>query len=203
MSDDAPADIARATRVCGNEGCGLPCAISAGSRPLLTCGAAACVMALRIKRMRETYRGPRGETITAHRLKPEEIRIGAQLQDDYERPKRRGDCLPSGWNEQRPCPFASCKFHIAVDVNEDNGSLHVTFPGVEFEDMKETCALDVADRDDSTLEDVGAYLGLTRERIRQVETVALRKLVQIRGRLSRPDDLALVSLALALDSVRR
>ncbi len=42
--------------------------------------------------------------------------------------------------------------------------------------MKETCALDVADRGGTTLEDVGAIMNLTRERIRQVEVRALAKL---------------------------
>jgi hypothetical protein len=42
--------------------------------------------------------------------------------------------------------------------------------------MNETCALDVADRGGATLEDVGAIMNLTRERIRQVEVKGLAKL---------------------------
>jgi len=42
--------------------------------------------------------------------------------------------------------------------------------------MTESCALDVADRGGTTLEDVGAIMNLTRERIRQVEVKALAKL---------------------------
>src|SRR5687768_18394193 len=42
--------------------------------------------------------------------------------------------------------------------------------------MNETCALDIADRGGTTLEEVGAILNLTRERIRQVEVKALAKL---------------------------
>jgi DNA-directed RNA polymerase sigma subunit (sigma70/sigma32) len=42
--------------------------------------------------------------------------------------------------------------------------------------MGETCALDVADRGGITLEEVGAIMNLTRERIRQVETRGLLKL---------------------------
>jgi hypothetical protein len=41
--------------------------------------------------------------------------------------------------------------------------------------MKESCALDVADRDGATLEFAGEVMNLTRERIRQAETVALAK----------------------------
>ena len=42
--------------------------------------------------------------------------------------------------------------------------------------MNETCALDVADRGGTTLEEVGAIMNLTRERIRQVEVKGLAKL---------------------------
>jgi DNA-directed RNA polymerase sigma subunit (sigma70/sigma32) len=42
--------------------------------------------------------------------------------------------------------------------------------------MAETCSLDVADRGGITLEEVGAILNLTRERIRQVEVRGLYKI---------------------------
>jgi DNA-directed RNA polymerase sigma subunit (sigma70/sigma32) len=42
--------------------------------------------------------------------------------------------------------------------------------------MAETCSLDVADRGGITLEEVGAILNLTRERIRQVEVRGLCKI---------------------------
>ncbi len=42
--------------------------------------------------------------------------------------------------------------------------------------MTETCALDVSDRGGTTLEEVGAIMNLTRERIRQVEVKGLAKL---------------------------
>ncbi len=41
--------------------------------------------------------------------------------------------------------------------------------------MKESCVLDVADRGGITLEEVGDALGLTRERVRQIETRGLIK----------------------------
>jgi len=46
--------------------------------------------------------------------------------------------------------------------------------------MGESCALDIADRGGTTLEDVGAIMNLTRERIRQVEVKALAKLEALR-----------------------
>jgi len=47
--------------------------------------------------------------------------------------------------------------------------------------MAETCSLDVADRGGITLEEVGAILNLTRERIRQVEVRGLYKIRQQSG----------------------
>jgi DNA-directed RNA polymerase sigma subunit (sigma70/sigma32) len=42
--------------------------------------------------------------------------------------------------------------------------------------MTESCALDVAERGAMTLVEVGAALNITRERARQIEDVATRKL---------------------------
>jgi DNA-directed RNA polymerase sigma subunit (sigma70/sigma32) len=42
--------------------------------------------------------------------------------------------------------------------------------------MEESCALDIADRDGATLGEVGDYINLTRERIRQIEEKIIRSL---------------------------
>ncbi len=89
----------------------------------------------------------------------------------YDRPKTRADCLPGGLNEERPCPFMSCRYHLYEEVSGN----------VEVEQMTHTCTLDVADEGGLTLEEVGGVLRLTRERIRQIEEVALRK-IRKRGR---------------------
>lgn len=91
----------------------------------------------------------------------------------YDRPVTRGDCLPGGCNGARPCPWVSCKAHLAIDVDEVNGSMKVNFPDLEVWEMRDTCALDVADRGGITLEEVGAVMNLTRERVRQLELQAL------------------------------
>ena len=41
--------------------------------------------------------------------------------------------------------------------------------------LKFSCVLDLADVRDSTLRDVAEMFGVTRERIRQIESIALRK----------------------------
>jgi hypothetical protein len=88
------------------------------------------------------------------------------------RPRSRADCV----NGQRPCMFISCKHHLYLDVNPSTGSIKLNFPDKEIWELGDTCALDVADRGGITLEEVGAIMNLTRERIRQVETRGLLKL---------------------------
>jgi hypothetical protein len=53
--------------------------------------------------------------------------------------------------------------------------------------MSETCALDIADRGGTTLEEVGAIMNLTRERIRQVEVKGLAKMAAVRDMLALRD----------------
>ncbi|HCF59008.1 MAG TPA: DNA-binding protein [Myxococcales bacterium] len=88
------------------------------------------------------------------------------------RPHTRADCA----NGARPCLFVSCKHHLYLDVNPETGSIKLNFPDKEIWELDETCALDVADKGGITLEEVGAIMNLTRERIRQVETRGLLKL---------------------------
>lgn len=71
-------------------------------------------------------------------------------------PVVRGDCLPGGVNECRPCPYASCRYHLPAGA--------------------ESCALDVADAGEHTLEVIASYFGVTRERIRQIEQQAFERL---------------------------
>ena len=91
---------------------------------------------------------------------------------DAQRPRSRAECAAG----PRPCMFISCKHHLYLDVNPATGSIKLNFPDKEIWEMGETCALDVADRGGITLEEVGAIMNLTRERIRQVETRGLLKL---------------------------
>ncbi len=116
----------------------------------------------------------RSKTIALKRLTRQEIQDGIELADmiGYDRPKSRLECI----NGPRPCPFVACKHHLYLDVNPDTGSIKLNFPDVPVWEMRETCALDIADRGGVTLEEVGEILNLTRERIRQVEVIGLEKL---------------------------
>jgi len=118
----------------------------------------------------------RSRTIPMRRLTRAEINEGIALADsmDYRRPETRADCREG----IRPCPFVACKHHLYLDVNPVTGSIKINFPDIEVWEMKETCALDIAERGGITLEDVGAIMNLTRERIRQVEMTGLDKLKQ-------------------------
>jgi hypothetical protein len=129
----------------------------------------------RSRRKREV----RARTISVKRMTKRELELGRLLYpdvEDVERPKTRADCLDG----ERPCPFVSCKHHLYLDVSARTGAIKLNFPDLEVWEMTETCALDVADRGGTTLEEVGAIMNLTRERIRQVEVKGLAKLQALR-----------------------
>ncbi len=111
---------------------------------------------------------------------PELQQLMAEL--DATRPKVRGDCVEG----QRPCPYVSCKYNLYVDVNPRTGSVKMNFPDKELWELNETCALDVADRQGITLEEVGVIMNLTRERVRQLEMRGLSKLRVIADDEPRP-----------------
>ncbi len=82
------------------------------------------------------------------------------------KPVKRSDCLEGGFNAARPCHWRSCRYHLPRTT---------TLDGVQSE-WNHSCALDVADLGEHSLEEIGEILGLTRERIRQIEAIALSKL---------------------------
>jgi hypothetical protein len=115
-------------------------------------------------------------TIAGDHLTREERQNAVEYPTDIERPKTRGDCLPGGCNEERPCPWVSCDKHLYLDVNPTSGSIKLNFPTLAVDELAETCSLDVADRGGVILDYVGDVMNLTRERIRQCETRALEHL---------------------------
>ncbi len=103
-------------------------------------------------------------------MEPEEAELLKSIEGM--RPRTRADCV----NGPRPCLFVSCKHNLYLDVNPETGSIKLNFPDKEIWELEHTCALDVAEKGGITLEEVGAIMNLTRERIRQVETRGLAKL---------------------------
>ncbi|MBX3192498.1 MAG: hypothetical protein KF819_36240 [Labilithrix sp.] len=129
----------------------------------------------RSRRKREV----RARTISVKRMTKRELELGRLLYpdvDDVVKPRTRAECADG----ERPCPFVSCKHHLYLDVSARTGAIKLNFPDLEVWEMNETCALDVADRGGTTLEEVGAIMNLTRERIRQVEVKGLAKLEALR-----------------------
>ncbi len=128
----------------------------------------------REQRRSRRKRDVRARTISVKRMTKRELELGRMLypEEDVEKPINRADCAAG----ERPCPFVSCKHHLYLDVSARTGAIKLNFPDLEVWEMVETCALDVADRGGTTLEEVGAIMNLTRERIRQVEVKGLAKL---------------------------
>jgi hypothetical protein len=129
----------------------------------------------REQRRSRRKRDVRARTISVKRLSKAELERGRQLfpEDTASlRPRMREECIDGA----RPCPFVSCAHHLYLDVSPRTGAIKLNFPDLEVWEMTETCALDVADRGGTTLEEVGAIMNLTRERIRQVEVKGLAKL---------------------------
>jgi hypothetical protein len=87
------------------------------------------------------------------------------------RPRVRADCEDG----ERPCPWVSCIYHLFLDVSAD-GTVTLNFPGLEVWELPETCALDVAGLGGQKLEELGALLHVSGERIRQIEVAAGAKL---------------------------
>lgn len=69
-----------------------------------------------------------------------------------------------------------CRYHLYLDVKPHTGSITYNFPDLDPAELRESCALDVADRGGTSLEEVGAIMNLTRERIRQIEVKAIGKM---------------------------
>lgn len=97
------------------------------------------------------------------------------------RPLTRAGCA----DVPRPCPYVSCRHHLALDINPEIGSIKLNFPDVEPWELTHSCSLDAADLGPHTLDAAGEKLNVTRERLRQLETkaVAAMQLAAKRARI--------------------
>lgn len=124
------------------------------------------------KQENQIARGDRvpAQTLTARQMNREarktHLRVVPSDPRDM-RPRTRGECAEG----PRPCPWVSCRYHLAIEVTP-SGGLKMKFPGVELEDMPQTCALDAADEGPKGLDIVGYLTNTTRERARQIEKQA-------------------------------
>lgn len=89
-------------------------------------------------------------------------------------PIRRIDCRST----PRPCPYVSCSHNTYLTVTA--ARVIVARPGLEPDEVPEdeSCSLDVAASGPQTLERIGRILGITRERVRQIETKILAKILE-------------------------
>jgi hypothetical protein len=95
-----------------------------------------------------------------------------ELEERVVRPRLRRECEES----PRPCPFVACRHHLYLDVSPSTGTIKLNFPELEVWELAETCALDVAAAGGHGPERTSLLLNVTRERVRQIEAVALSKL---------------------------
>lgn len=87
-------------------------------------------------------------------------------------PRTRGECIDG----PRPCPWVSCKYHLFLDV-QPNGSIKLNFPDLEVADLEHSCTLDLAAKGGMPLEQVAEVINLTKERVRQIEVRAFRRIL--------------------------
>lgn len=130
--------------------------------------------------------GTRARTLTLKRLTQEELRLGREVFPplEHQRPRTRAECEDG----PRPCPWCSCKYHLYLDVDPETGSIKLNFPHLEPWELAESCALDVAERGGIILEELGAIVNLTRERVWQVKVRATTKLRALGTDLGAPGE---------------
>lgn len=138
-----------------------------------------------------TKQRPRRSHTIRINIESDAFRQLLRIVPDYDRPVTRADCVDG----PRPCPFLACRHNISADFllrRDHRGkpveNIRLVHAGeddptdIEPPDGN-NCALDYAEKGGMTLEEVGAVFGITRERIRQIEEVALR---QVRRASARP-----------------
>lgn len=150
---------------------------------------------------------PRGNDFDDVRVPPVDLLTAPDLtaglpadasSDDFDRPTTRGECIaPGGPHAQRPCPWLSCAHHalhilaehhpVTRAVTDADNTLRAMAPEAREAAVEArvlawlgtapvTCTLDAAELP-RTLDECGSVMGVTRERVRQVESIAIRRLL--------------------------
>lgn len=125
--------------------------------------------------------GPEGPALVVRRVKRDRLpqlemaEYLRALEDDDAvdlewRPRSRRDCA----QVPRPCPFVGCRHNLWLDTTA-SGAFRINH-AVDPEALSASCALDEASAGPATLAEVGRRLNITRERVRQIEAMALKKL---------------------------
>lgn len=126
-------------------------------------------------------RGKRGGGPKSRVVRLRVVEAGAEYPEGVERPRTRGDCA----NVPRPCPFVGCRANLYLEVVPPNKrgrreerlpGLRFNFPDLDVTEMKDSCALDAADRGGMHLDDIGEALGISRQGVDQQVSRASIKL---------------------------
>lgn len=79
----------------------------------------------------------------------------------------------------RPCPYQTCRYHLLAGSDQDRAKPDVS---------KESCVLDVAERGGVSFEEVASLMGMTRQRVQQIEAEVADKLRRSPVRLAMLED---------------
>lgn len=85
-------------------------------------------------------------------------------------PRNRVECPPA----DVPCPFVACRYHVWTSTTLRQGVVVDVQVGRGWGDVKHTCALVLAEQGPRTMDQVGKILGVSRERVRQLEAGAIQ-----------------------------
>lgn len=92
------------------------------------------------------------------------------------KPSNYSECLSLGLGLTQPCPYRECRYHLVEGKRQRTYSGQLCRSTREADDGLETCALAVAQDGGLTGAEVGAMLGISRQRAEQIEATALLKI---------------------------
>lgn len=153
---------------------------------------------MRAKPYRPRY-GTRARTVRVDRVRVTLLRSDRAETADYLQPIPRtwGECQERALGTAtNPCAHLRCRYNLLIDVDPHTGSYKITWPDLaegaytdEYRALPEhTCALREAERGGMALDEVGAMMNVTRERVRQIETNGLVKLRRLSALVRAVDD---------------